>query len=296
MARTASKSHMEPAAEGAPGTARVTVDVNASAEQLWRALTDADIAARWFGNLSSSLAPGGRHRLDFGDGDFFTISDVRCDAPRRLQYRWRFLGTGPENLITWDLAPGPETTVVTVNDHEENRSQAGVQDLTEGWTDFLGRLERYFATGQDTRYDWRREFDGAIEFPVSAERAMECLVFRPDAHRWLPWKPAEISENLEISIGDGMEPERFTISALARLDESSISFELGAEAWNGNTKCTLRIRPHGSGSILVVAHSDWEAVSKDDADRMLQHKRFGALWIAALEAAKACVDSAQAQD
>jgi uncharacterized protein YndB with AHSA1/START domain len=293
MAQTATKPHLEPAADGAPGTVQVTVEVNANAEQVWRALTEAEITTRWFGNLSSSLAPGGSHRLDFGDGDFFTISEVRFDAPRRLQYRWRFLGTGPENLITWNLAPGPNTTVVTVNDYEENRSQAGVRDLTEGWTDFLGRLERFYATGQDTRYDWRREFDGAIEFPVPVERAMECLVFRPEAHRWLPWKPAAISEGLQVSIGDGMDPDRFTISGLARLDESSISFELGCEAWSGTTKCVLQIRPHGSGSILVVAHSDWEAVSTNDTDQMLQRKRFGALWIAALEAAKETIDHAR---
>jgi len=298
MAQTATTSRRKPAAEAATGTVQVTVEVNATAEQVWKALTDAETAARWFGNLSGSLAPGAKHRLDFGDGDFFTISDVQLDEPRRLQYRWRFLGTGPENLITWTLKPGSlepgrSTTVVTVNDDEANRSQADVRELTEGWTDFLQRLERYHATGTDTRYDWRRKFDGAIEFPVPAGLAMEYLVFRPDTHRWLPWKPAAISEGLEVSIGDGIAPEKFSIASLERLDESSISFELGCEAWNGRTKCVLQIRPHGTGSILIVSHSGWEGIAESNSDQMFQRKRFGSLWIAALREASETVGRAR---
>lgn len=300
MAQTATTSHREPAAEASPGTVQVTVEVNATAEQVWKALTDAETAARWFGNLSGSLAPGAKHRLDFGDGDFFSISDVLLDQPRRLQYRWRFLGTGPENLITWTLKPGSlepgrETTVVTVDDYEANRSQVGVRELTEGWTDFLQRLERYHATGSDARYDWRREFDGAIEFPVPAGLAMEYLVIRPNAHRWLPWNPASISEGLEVSVGDGIMPAKFSISSLERPDESSISFELSCEAWSGRTKCVLQIRPHGTGSILIVSHSGWEGIMDSDSDQKFQRKRFGSLWIAALREASETVDRARSE-
>src|SRR5216684_4233774 len=104
-----------------PGMVQVSVFVPAPQHTVWAAVTRRDEIRNWFGDLSNNLKPGGAFRLDFGDGDFFEIMDVALDRPGVLQYRWRFLGTGPSNAIEWIIAPERDGVRVTVTDREPNR-------------------------------------------------------------------------------------------------------------------------------------------------------------------------------
>jgi len=147
----------EPVADSpVPGTARVSVLAAGSVQEVWAALTERDEVRRWFGDLSASLSPGGSYRLDFGDGDCFEIHDVAVQPPHHLTYQWRFLGTGPRNAIGWSIEPIGQRCRVTVTDGEPHRSQRGVAEMIEGWTDFLRRLRDYRETGETTRYAWRK--------------------------------------------------------------------------------------------------------------------------------------------
>src|SRR5262245_34013681 len=139
--------------EATAGRVTVRVTVAAPLEPVWEAITQREVVRRWFGELSTSLRTGVEARLDFGDGDFFAITDVHLGAPTHVSYSWRFLGTGATNKICWDVDTREDFRVITVTDDEPFRSASEVDELTAGWTDFLDRLATYLSTGNITRYD-----------------------------------------------------------------------------------------------------------------------------------------------
>jgi uncharacterized protein YndB with AHSA1/START domain len=105
-----------------PGMVVVSVLLDVPLVEVWQALTEPQRVARWFGTLTGALRPGTSVRLDFGDGDFFTLEIIQLDPPYLLQYAWRFLGIGPLNTITWQVAPRDKGCQVTVTDSEPERS------------------------------------------------------------------------------------------------------------------------------------------------------------------------------
>ncbi len=273
----------------APGTVQVSVWVPASIDEVWAALTERDIVARWFGDLSTTLKLGGAYRLDFGDGDFFTITDVALAPPNRLSYRWRFLGTGPDNDISWSIASRDGKCLVTVTDFEASRTRDGVAEMTAGWTDFLQRLQAYGATGQNSRYAWRKEFDGSIELPIEATEAFDALLSAEGQRHWMPWSAAAIAPGTPVTMSDGNRPERLTIGTVERSGSQSLRFTLTCPEWRAATECLVRLQPWPRGSLLIVSHNGWQAISLRDAEQAAQRMRFGTLWTQALRAARQVV-------
>jgi len=125
------------------GAVNVTVQVSASIEKVWRSLTEADVVAQWFGELSSDLVSGGSARLDFDDGDFFDLDSIVVSPPDVIQYDWRFLGIGPCDSITWRIKPNEAGCLVTVNDMQPGRSAEAAMMLREsfGLLDAARRIE-----------------------------------------------------------------------------------------------------------------------------------------------------------
>jgi uncharacterized protein YndB with AHSA1/START domain len=267
-----------------PGTVQVSVFIPAPLDSVWNAITRRDVVLRWFGDLSADLKPGGAARLDFGDGDFFEIADAALDPPHMLRYHWRFLGTGPSNAIEWHNVAEDGGVRVTVTDREPNRTAATVDELTQGWTDFLRRLQVYGASGQNTRYTWRREFDGSIELAASPPTAAR--LFTADGQGlWLPWT-GNITPEAIVTMIDHAEPNRFKIGKVDRPTSLALHFAFGCDQWPSPTNCELRIQPRPQGSLLVVSHSGWEGISVSDTERGAQRQRFGELWTAALRRAQ----------
>jgi uncharacterized protein YndB with AHSA1/START domain len=273
-----------------PGDVRVSVLVDGSITEIWAALTKRDEVGRWFGDLSASLAPGGAYRLDFGDGDYFEIQDVAVEPPRHLDYQWRFLGTSPRNAISWTIEPIGNQCRVTVKDGEPHRDQRGVEEMIEGWTDFLRRLRDYRATGQTTRYTWRKEFDGSIELSASPEEAFEKLTSAEGQRHWLPWSADALAAGT-VRMTDGGQPTVVTITAVAAMSALSLCLTLASPAWSAPTHCSIELRPRPAGSLLLISHSGWLDISPRDSEQSEQRLRFGTLWVQALRAAKQYVAS-----
>lgn len=267
------------------GTVQVSVFIPAPLDTVWTAITQRDEVRKWFGDLSADLKPGGMVRLDFGDGDFFAITGVALDPPRVLRYRWRFLGTGPSDAIEWLNVPEDGGVRVTVTDHEPNRTAAMVDELTEGWTDFLRRLQVYGASGQNTRYTWRRQFDGSIELAAEPPAAAALLFAADGQGHWLPWT-GNIVPDANVTMTDRAAPNEFRIGSVDRATPLTLNFAFGCPQWLFPTNCELKIQPLPQGSLLVVSHSGWEGISDSDAERGAQRQRFGELWIAALRRAR----------
>jgi uncharacterized protein YndB with AHSA1/START domain len=281
------KPRTRPADDLPRGTVEVSVVVPGSPDDVWAAITERDLVADWFGNLSGPLDPGSERRLDFGDGDFFDIEGVSMDPPRRLAYHWRFLGVGARNAISWSIDPVSDGCRVTVTDAEDNRTPEGVEELARGWTDFLERLLVYRTTGQNARYDWRREFDGAVELPLDAQAAAERLLPAKAAVRWMPWSAPAIAAGAVAAMTDGKAPARLVIEPVSRPSPLCLRFGLSCDEWQAPTECTVQVEPRrDGGAVLVVSHTGWEAISGDEQVRSAQRTRFGTLWTSALRQAR----------
>jgi uncharacterized protein YndB with AHSA1/START domain len=273
------------------GTVSVTIATSSAPEVVWVALTDAVVAGQWFGNLTPGLDAGGAARLDFDDGDFFTIEDIRADRPHLLQYTWRFLGIGAVDSITWRILPKGSGCLVSVTDSEPERSREWAQELRSGWLDFTRRLDRFLRTGEPSRYDWSREIQASIELgqpPSDAGRSL----FASDARQaeWLPSSSASPGAEGGVVIEDGLQPARFYSTGVVQDGPSRLRFELGCDEWLNATRCYLELSPRKSGSMLSVRHAGWEAISWESSNQFEQRKRFCGIWINALKRARQLVD------
>jgi uncharacterized protein YndB with AHSA1/START domain len=275
----------------ATGTVGITIATTAAPEVVWVALTDVTVVGQWFGNLSSDLAPGATARLDFGDGDFFSIENVRADRPHLLEYAWRFLGIGALDSITWRILPKGSGCLVSVTDSEPERSREWAQELRSGWLDFTQRLERFLQTGEPSRYDWSREIHASIELGQALRDAERSLF--TSASRQAEWVPLGIPSpraDGRAAEEDGPEPARFYTTKVVKEGPSHFRFELGCDEWLNATKCYLELSPRRSGSMLSVRHAGWEAISWERNDQLEQRKRFCGVWIDALKRARQLVE------
>ncbi len=262
--------------EFSAGKVQARVLVSAKRARVWEAITRRDVVSMWFGDLSGDIAERENFRLDFGDGDFFTIEGVHIDAQNKVEYSWRFRGTGPRDNIAWTLVDKGENCLLTVTDQEPSRSEETCVELAEGWTDFLERLERYLRTGNLTRYDWCHDFEGCIELPVSAAEAVRALT--PDAGHLL-WIPIE----------DALRGERCRINNL-QSKPGGLRFQLANDSWKQATTCNFEIvaRPN-LASAMVVQHTGWALISDDPLLCMFERRRFSEKWIAMLKEARELV-------
>lgn len=270
-------------------TVRVVIRVGCTPQRAWSVLTRPDEVSRWFGNLTVPFEVGVPTRLEFGDGDFFAITPLEVEPPRRLEYAWRFLGTGPEDTIHWCLRGTGSLTEVEVRDRQRGRTRSAARELLEGWLDFSRRLLGFVESGEPTRYDWRRDFDGSIELDASAERAFEILLSKPAQARWL-LPSTSAPEGGLLSVGDGEDPDPLRLTELGSASPLGRTFGIETPTWAAPTRLHVEVVPRGEAeSLLVVSHTGWAGVSRDPEECRRQRERFCSFWIGALHAARDAV-------
>jgi uncharacterized protein YndB with AHSA1/START domain len=275
----------------AHGTVQVTVRVPGTVESVWTALTKRDVAGRWFGDLSDDLAPGTNVRLDFGDADFFDIENVVFLPPGDLRYRWRFLGTGPQDQIAWKIAPQLEGGCsVSVTDSETSRSQQTIEELSSGWTDFLERLQRFLTHGGVTRYDWRRDFDGMVELPAPVDEARSLLFLGDSQPKWFPFGSIPLTSSPLAANAVDLQSDEAYVSDVEWKDDFDVTCQVTARTWNNPTNCRVEIVPRPGGSALVVRHTGWDGINSDPSYCMKERRKYGQRWIASLQKAKNLVE------
>ncbi len=128
--------------------------IRASAEQVWHALTDADLTARYWGHANvSDWQPGSRweHRRTDGSGEADAGGRVlETDPPRRLVMTFGDAGgeepPGGDSVVTFDLEPGAGIVRLTVT-HENLADGQALREISHGWPAVLANLKSLLETG-----------------------------------------------------------------------------------------------------------------------------------------------------
>ena len=127
--------------------------IESSPERVWRALTDADLTAQYWGHSNvSGWQPGSgwEHRRVDGSG----IADVagtviESAPPRRLALTFDAPGEPPAggpSVVTFDIEPYREIVRLTVT-HENLPDQAALDAISAGWPAVLANLKSLLETG-----------------------------------------------------------------------------------------------------------------------------------------------------
>jgi uncharacterized protein YndB with AHSA1/START domain/DNA-binding transcriptional ArsR family regulator len=120
--------------------------IHASPEQVWHALTDADLTAEYWGHRNvSDWQPGSSWQHVRTDGS--EISDIdgevlEADRPRRLAITF-----GEGTHVTFTIEPHEEIVRLTVL-HENIPSQKDYEALSGGWPAVMANLKSLLETGK----------------------------------------------------------------------------------------------------------------------------------------------------
>ncbi|WP_181763060.1 SRPBCC domain-containing protein [Rhodococcus spelaei] len=133
-----------------------TVVVNASRAAVWRALTDPEHIAKWFGQTAriDALEVGARGGLGWPGHDEFTMEITEVDEPTHFAYRWNTQGGEFDfdraTEVRFTLVEEGDATVLTVvetgfdrisDDEEARRGQ--LESNRGGWNGELDELVDY---------------------------------------------------------------------------------------------------------------------------------------------------------
>lgn len=128
-----------------------TLDLRATPERVWRALTDAGELGAWFGASGSlDLRPGGDGFFEWtGDGRFAARVEA-VDPPRHLAWRWARekdtpIDDGPSTLVEFRLEPAAGGgTRLHLRESGFERPEDRVAN-SGGWLEELGELTAFLA-------------------------------------------------------------------------------------------------------------------------------------------------------
>ncbi len=129
--------------------------IRASADQVWRALTDADLTARYWGHANVSDWQAGspwEHRRADGSGVVdVTGRVVESEPPTRLVITFEdapdAAATREPSLVTFLVEPHEDIVRLTVT-HENLPNQEMLGGISRGWPAVLANLKSLLETGE----------------------------------------------------------------------------------------------------------------------------------------------------
>jgi uncharacterized protein YndB with AHSA1/START domain/DNA-binding transcriptional ArsR family regulator len=145
--RRSEEEHMA----GKPDYVYVTY-IESTPEKVWRALTDADLTAEYWGHSNVSDWQEGsawEHRRIDGSGVADVVGTVvESRPPQRLVTTWGEPGDDDSqtSTVTFDIQPYGEIVRLTVT-HENLRTDQDLRDVSLGWPAVLSNLKSLLETG-----------------------------------------------------------------------------------------------------------------------------------------------------
>ncbi|MFT3943011.1 MAG: SRPBCC domain-containing protein [Ancrocorticia sp.] len=139
-------------------TRREFIDIAASPERVWNALTDTAESARWyFGTgIESSFEAGARYHYTFPDGRVAIEGTIiTADAPHTIDMT--FHAIWGENVakdeptrVIWSVERVGEGSRVSVTHENLVPGSATEQEVASGWPELLNRLKHYLESSRET--------------------------------------------------------------------------------------------------------------------------------------------------
>jgi uncharacterized protein YndB with AHSA1/START domain len=128
--------------------------IRASAQQVWRALTDADLTARYWGHANvSDWQPGSswEHRRADGSGHVDVVGRVlKAEPPHRLVITFDDAPDADDSrepsVVTFLVEAHEDIVRLTVT-HENLPNQAMLDGISAGWPAVLANLKTLLETG-----------------------------------------------------------------------------------------------------------------------------------------------------
>ncbi len=118
-----------------------SIEIGASPERVWRALTDPHELNRWIATQATvELRPGGLYSYGWEEIGHpgYPLKVESFDPPRRLVHTWD--DDGFVERVTWTLIPLREGTATRLLLHHEMHDPANGEGYRIGWPGFLNRL------------------------------------------------------------------------------------------------------------------------------------------------------------
>ncbi|HLE83712.1 MAG TPA: SRPBCC domain-containing protein [Thermoanaerobaculia bacterium] len=134
-----------------------TLELRSAPERVWRALTEADEIARWFGDTAELEARAGAEGwFGWKKHGRSAVRVERYEPPRRVAWRWARetdtpLDESPSTLVEWQLVPrddGGTTLKLCESGFERPEDR---QDNVGGWKHELGELLEHLAEERSGR-------------------------------------------------------------------------------------------------------------------------------------------------
>jgi uncharacterized protein YndB with AHSA1/START domain len=128
---------------------RLSIDVNADPEAVFRALVDPAQLDRYIAS-SASIEPEVGGRYDFGWAEHGPMRILELEPGRRFAYTWNYEGDdhAANTVVTWTLEGGSGKTRLTMV-HSGFSKKRGANDYQIGWLDFMNRIKFMVETGPD---------------------------------------------------------------------------------------------------------------------------------------------------
>ena len=131
--------------------------IRASADQVWRAITDPDFTTRYFHRTAfeSTLEPGSPYRMILPDGSDAVVGAIEEVEPnKRLVMTWRTLydaaaAEEPPSRVEWLLTEGADgVTKVTTIHRDLGLSPVTSAGVADGWVWVLQSMKSLIETGE----------------------------------------------------------------------------------------------------------------------------------------------------
>jgi uncharacterized protein YndB with AHSA1/START domain len=124
---------------GSHASVRFERQYDASAKEVWDALTQPAPMSRWLGaEVTIQAEPGGAVQLRWPGGEQMTGTILRCIPPRLLEYSWKESEEEPESVVTFEVSPAGSGALLVL---EHRRIDPGeIVGLGAGWHGHLDAL------------------------------------------------------------------------------------------------------------------------------------------------------------
>lgn len=131
--------------------------INASQEEVWDAITNPAVVAKFFfgAQIESTYEVGSPLRSVSPDGSqtWGENTVLECEPPRRLVHTWRSLyddelAAEPESRVTWEIEaqPGGFSKLTLVRDRLDASPKTAAS--VRGWSYILSNLKTVLETGE----------------------------------------------------------------------------------------------------------------------------------------------------